>query len=81
MKMQQNFVQSQAPPPPPPPPAATAPAKKFEVVFGHGDNAKPKGKGKKPSKTDLKERFAKVAKLGAGSSNQVLTRLVVAYCV
>ena len=40
--MQQNFVQQQAPPPPPPPPAATAPAKKYEVVFGHGDNAKPK---------------------------------------
>ena len=36
---------------------------------------------RKKSKADLQERFAKVAKLGAVSNNQVLTRLVVAYCV
>ena len=44
------------------------------------DKAKPKSKSKKPSK-DLRERFAKVAMLGGGSNNQVLTRLVVACCV
>ena len=53
-------------------------ARTTRATMNQSDKAAPKSK---KSSKDLRQRSAKVAKLGAVSNNQVLTRLVVAYCV